>query len=138
MNQAHDQSYKLLFSEPEIVIDLLQGFVHEEWVKELDFSTLEKVSGSYISDDLRAREDDIIWRVKYRQSWIYPAPQRKTSPFMARMQRCNIFFKKTLLFTQLINNDVFDDGLGSGRGAGFMSICYWNFSPQSIATWRSG
>ncbi len=32
---------------------------------------MEKVSGSYISDDLRAREDDIIWRVKYRQSWIY-------------------------------------------------------------------
>ena len=53
----HDHSYKLLFSEPEIIADLLHGFVHEDWVKELDFSTLEKVSGSYISDDLRARED---------------------------------------------------------------------------------
>jgi predicted transposase/invertase (TIGR01784 family) len=71
MNQAHDHSYKLLFSEPEIVIDLLQGFVHEPWVAELDFTTLEIVSGSYISDDLRSREDDVIWRVKYRQSWIY-------------------------------------------------------------------
>ena len=67
----HDHSYKLLFSEPEMIVDLLQGFVHEDWVKELDFSTLEKVSGSYISDDLRAREDDVIWRVKYQQSWIY-------------------------------------------------------------------
>lgn len=71
MNKAHDSSYKLLFSEPEIIIDLLQGFVHEPWVKELDFSTLEKVSGSYITDDLRSREDDVIWRVKYQQSWIY-------------------------------------------------------------------
>ncbi len=71
MNQAHDHSYKLLFSEPEIVIDLLQGFVHEPWVAELDFTTLEIVSGSYISDDLRSREDDVIWRVKCRQSWIY-------------------------------------------------------------------
>ncbi len=71
MNQAHDHSYKLLFSEPEIVIDLLQGFVHEPWVAELDFSTLEIVSGSYITDDLRSREDDVIWRVKCRQSWIY-------------------------------------------------------------------
>jgi predicted transposase/invertase (TIGR01784 family) len=71
MNKAHDSSYKLLFSEPEIIIDLLQGFVHEPWIKELDFSTLEKVSGSYISDDLRSREDDVIWRVKYQQSWIY-------------------------------------------------------------------
>jgi len=71
MNKAHDSSYKLLFSEPEIIIDLLQGFVHEPWVNELDFTTLEKVSGSYISDDLRSREDDVIWRVQYQQGWIY-------------------------------------------------------------------
>ncbi len=71
MNKSHDHSYKLLFSEPEIVIDLLQGFVHDPWVKELDFTTLEKVSGSYVSDDLRDREDDVIWRVKSGQSWIY-------------------------------------------------------------------
>lgn len=71
MHQAHDHSYKLLFSEPEVITDLLQGFVHEPWVDQLDFSTLEKVSGSYISDDLRAREDDIIWKVKYGNGWIY-------------------------------------------------------------------
>ena len=71
MHQGHDHSYKLLFSEPEVVIDLLQGFVHEDWVDKLDFNTLEKVSGSYISDDLRAREDDIIWKVKYDDSWVY-------------------------------------------------------------------
>ncbi len=71
MKKDHDHAYKLLFSEPEIIIDLLQGFVHEDWVKELDFSTLEKISGSYVSDDLRSREDDVIWRVKYQQSWIY-------------------------------------------------------------------
>ena len=71
MKKDHDHAYKLLFSEPEIITDLLQGFVHEDWVAELDFSTLEKVSGSYVSDDLRAREDDVIWRVKYQQGWIY-------------------------------------------------------------------
>ena len=71
MNQSHDLSYKLLFSEPEIIIDLLQGFVHEPWVRELDFTTLEKVAGSYVSDDLRSREDDVIWRVRYKQGWIY-------------------------------------------------------------------
>ena len=71
MKADHDHAYKLLFSEPEIIIDLLKGFVHEDWVKELDFKTLEKVSGSYVTDDLRAREDDVIWRVKCQQSWIY-------------------------------------------------------------------
>ena len=42
----HDNSYKLLFSHPEMVRDLLVGFVHEPWVALLDFSTLEVASGS--------------------------------------------------------------------------------------------
>jgi len=67
----HDHSYKLLFSHPEMVADLLRGFVREDWVTALDFSTLEKVNGSYISDDLREREDDIIWRVRWGEDWLY-------------------------------------------------------------------
>ena len=50
----HDEGYKLLFSHPRMVEDLLLGFVQEEWVERLDFSTLERVSGNYVSDDLRA------------------------------------------------------------------------------------
>lgn len=38
----HDHGYKRLFSHPEMVKDLLCGFVAEPWVTELDFSTLEK------------------------------------------------------------------------------------------------
>lgn len=43
----------------------------EEWVKDLDLDTLERVNGSYISDDLRERENDIIWRVRLGNSWVY-------------------------------------------------------------------
>jgi len=32
------------------------------WLAEIDFSTLQKVNGSYGTDDLRSREDDVIWR----------------------------------------------------------------------------
>jgi len=67
----HDHSYKQLFSNSELVRDLLQGFVLEDWVKELDLDSLERVNGSYISDDLREREDDIIWRVRLGKSWVY-------------------------------------------------------------------
>lgn len=28
----HDNSYKLLFSHPQMVEDLLRGFVHEDWI----------------------------------------------------------------------------------------------------------
>ena len=64
--QPHDSGYKLLFSHPAMVADLLNGFVAEDWVRELDFSTLEKQSGSYVSDDLRPRADDVVWRVRWR------------------------------------------------------------------------
>ena len=67
----HDRSYKLLFAHPEMVSDLLQGFVHEPWVDQLDFTTLERVNASYVSDDLREREDDIIWRVRQAGDWLY-------------------------------------------------------------------
>ena len=71
MHNAHDRSYKLLFSNPQMVKDLLKGFVHEDWVNEVDFTTLETVKDKFVSDDLREREDDIIWRVRHKQSWIY-------------------------------------------------------------------
>ena len=67
----HDHGYKQLFSHPELVRDLLEGFVREEWVANLDIKTLERVNGSYVSDDLREREDDIIWRVRLEGSWVY-------------------------------------------------------------------
>lgn len=68
---THDNSYKLLFSHPEMVRDLLLGFVKEDWVAQCDFSTLEKVSGSYVSDDIRDREDDAIWRIRWGKDWLY-------------------------------------------------------------------
>jgi len=67
----HDHSYKQLFSNPELVRDLLRGFVKEEWVEKLDLETLERVNGTYVSDDLREREDDIVWRVQLGDSWVY-------------------------------------------------------------------
>ncbi len=67
----YDRGYKLLFSNPEMVRDLLLGFVREEWVAKLDFDSLEKVSGSYVSDDLRERHDDVIWRVRFADKWLY-------------------------------------------------------------------
>ena len=39
----HDHSYKLLFSHPEMVADLLRGFVLEDWVKDLDFDNLNEL-----------------------------------------------------------------------------------------------
>ncbi len=66
-----DLGYKRVFAHREMVEDLLRGFVREPWVAEVEMDSLERVSGSYVSDDLRAREDDIIWRVRWRDRWLY-------------------------------------------------------------------
>jgi predicted transposase/invertase (TIGR01784 family) len=71
MPPTHDPSYKQIFSHPQMVRDLLRGFVKEDWVQDLDYDSLERVSGQYVSDDLRAREDDIVWRIRQRGQWIY-------------------------------------------------------------------
>jgi len=84
----HDNGYKGLFSHPEMVADLLRGFVKEEWVHGLDFATLERVSGSYVTPALRGRESDVVWRVRWGQDrWLYVYLliefQSTVDPFMA-------------------------------------------------------
>lgn len=71
MSSEDDASYKLLFSAPEVVRDLVLGFIPDEWLHSLDYTTLEKVPGSYVTDDLRHRADDVIWRVKAEGQWVY-------------------------------------------------------------------
>ena len=51
----HDTSYKLLFSHDRMVRDLLTGFLPREWVAVLDLGSLQKMNGSYVTDDLRGR-----------------------------------------------------------------------------------
>lgn len=67
----HDSTYKLLFSHSQMIEDLLRGFVPGDWVARLDFATLEKLNASFVSDDLRQRHDDVIWRVRFQDQWLY-------------------------------------------------------------------
>ena len=38
---------------------------------QIDFATLECIPDSFVTDDLRDREDDIIWRVRWGERWLY-------------------------------------------------------------------
>jgi hypothetical protein len=44
-------------------------------MSKVDFARLEQISGSYVSDDLRGREGDAIWRVPLAgeadEEWLY-------------------------------------------------------------------
>jgi ribosomal protein L17 len=53
----------------------------------MDFSTLETVKDSFMTDNLKARHDDIIWRVRWGPKWLYIFLllefQSTIDPFMA-------------------------------------------------------
>ncbi|MBT5231036.1 MAG: transposase [Methylococcales bacterium] len=71
MTDNHDSSYKLLFSHPEMVKAFLSGFIDPEYIQYFDLDSLEKQNGSYVADDLRDRADDLVWRLKCKDEWVY-------------------------------------------------------------------
>lgn len=71
MASEDDTAYKQLFAYPEMVRDLLLGFVPGEWVRQLDLNSLERVNGSYVSDGGAQRHSDMVWRVRLAGEWIY-------------------------------------------------------------------
>ena len=72
----HDAAYKNLFSYTAMVEDLIRGFVAEKWIDALDFETLEKLSAEFVSDDLRQRRGDGVWRVRFRDEWFDEAREK--------------------------------------------------------------
>jgi hypothetical protein len=104
----HDHSYKLLFAHPRMVRELLETFVGGDWVAEVDFDSLERVSDNYISDDLRARADDMVWRVRCGNRHVYLLIefQSRVDTFMAvRVMAYVALLYQDVIRTQQITAD---------------------------------
>lgn len=71
----NDGGHRLLFAHPRMVESLIREFVPEEWVEQLDFTTLERVNASYVSGGARRRwrrcEGDMAWRVRHREGALH-------------------------------------------------------------------
>ena len=67
----HDHAYRLLFAHARMVRDLLEGFLGGAWQAELDLSSLDRVNSHYVSEDLRVRQGDMVWRVRWWGRWPY-------------------------------------------------------------------
>lgn len=105
----HDTSYRLLFSHAEMVRDLLTGFVPESWIAELDLNSLEKMNGSYVSDDLRSRHNDAIWRVRWGQEWIYIYLLLEFQSTVDRFMPVRILTYTGLLYQDLVRRQELDN-----------------------------
>jgi predicted transposase/invertase (TIGR01784 family) len=111
-NSEHDHGYKLLFSNPRLVEELIRGFLPGPWLDRLDFSTLQKVSGSVITDDLRERHDDVIWKLCWRdggkERWIYLLLELQSTP--DRFMAVRLLTYAGLLLQELIREKKLEPG----------------------------
>ena len=107
-HNRYDKAYKTLFSHPRMVEDLIKGFVHEQWVEGLDFSTLERVNGSYVSEDLRGREDDIVWKVCWGDETLYVYLLLEFQSSVSRFMAVRMMTYVGLLYQDLIKSDAIE------------------------------
>jgi predicted transposase YdaD len=110
---GHDPGYKRLFSHRCIVEDLLRGFLPTAWSSRLDFSSLKRVGNSFVSDDLRERHSDLIWRLRLRDEagdwtdlYLLLEFQSTSDPFMA----VRLLTYAGLLYEDIIRNESLKPG----------------------------
>ena len=69
--KPYDGAYKLLFSHKSIFHQFLTRFVDKEVFKDLKVDDLELVAPSFVFDNFKRREADIIYRVKVDRKDVY-------------------------------------------------------------------
>jgi len=127
----HDTGYKLLFSHPEMIRDLLLGYVPGEWVQDADFSTLEHINGSYVAESERQRHGDMVWRVRVQGRWLWVYLilefQSEPDPWMA---------VRMMVYVGLLAQNLIREGLihkeeqHSGRLPPILPVVLYNGQPE--------
>lgn len=64
MHNPHDKGYKTLLSSKKAFVDLLRGFIKEDWVGQIREEHLIKIDKSYILQDFSEKEADIVYQGK--------------------------------------------------------------------------
>ncbi len=112
MSNDYDSSYKFLFATPDMVRDLIMGFIPDEWLHSLDYATLERVNASYVTEDFKQREDDIVWKVKVGGQWIYLYLLIEFQSSVDKYMALRMMVYQGLLYQDLIKSgEVLKDGL---------------------------
>ena len=106
------------------------GFIPDDWLHSLDYSTLERVPGSYISEDFQQREDDIVWKVKVGGDWVYLYLLIEFQSSVDKYMALRMMVYIGLLYQDLIKRG---DVLADGRLPPILPIVLYNGSQHWTA-----
>lgn len=67
-NKPHDEFFKAVFSRLEIVLDYLTKMLPVELQKDLDFNSLTRTNGSFVSPTLQEYFSDVVYRCAFKGS----------------------------------------------------------------------
>ncbi len=71
MRQVPDRGYRKLFKNKTIFRQLLETFVREDWVKELDFDSCETLDKSFVADHYKETISDLVYKIKLKRKEIF-------------------------------------------------------------------
>jgi len=64
LHQPHDKGYKYLLSSKRAFLELLRSFVPRDWVQQIDEAHLFRPDKSYILQDFKDKEADLVYVLK--------------------------------------------------------------------------
>jgi len=101
----HDRGYKSLFSHSRMVEELIRSFVREEFVENIDFSKLKRTFNSFVTEEFRERESDIIWQVDIKGSTVYFYLLIEFQSTVDRFMVLRLLSYMMLFYLELIKDD---------------------------------
>ena len=105
-----DAAYKLIFSRPRMVRDLLDGFAARGWSGALDFDSLAPVPAGFVSDNLERRHGDLVWRVRFRgERWLYLLLLLEFQAGVDRTMPARMLAYTALLYQRVIADGALDE-----------------------------
>ncbi len=103
----HDALYRAIYENALTVVHLLRGFIRHAWLRDADFSTLEQVKDTHISDSLDAkrRNNDVIWRLQLHDGrWLYVYVMLEFQTTIDRTMPLRMMTYMGLLWQRLVKN----------------------------------
>ncbi len=64
LNNRHDTGYKYLLSVKRVFVQLLRSFVRQSWVNNIDEDNVENINKSFILNDFKGKEADLLYKIK--------------------------------------------------------------------------